>query len=294
MSITLRQITAFRTVAELHSFSRAAERLGTSQPALSAVIRDLETALGARLFDRTTRRVDLTEAGAAFAAHALPGLEQIAHAVEQVQDMRALRQGVVRVAAPPLLAATALPRVLADLARSHPGIQVRITDLGTDAIMAQIRAGQADLGLGTFPAGEDGFDRLPVLRDELMGFVAGDDPVQTLDWAALAQGPLITLTRESGIRLLTEVGFETAQAPLRPVHEVHQIGTALALVGAGLGRAVLPAYARAAAAGNVRAVPLSGPVVAREITLITARDRAASPATLAVRGAIRGALRAKG
>jgi DNA-binding transcriptional LysR family regulator len=292
VKITLRQIEAFAAVADLGSFSRAAERLGISQPTLSQVIRDLETALGVRLFDRTTRRVDLTEPGAAFAAQALPGVDQIARGVAHVQDMRVLRLGTVRVAAPPLLAATALPQVLAELSESHPGLTVKIADLGTDAIVTQIRTGQADLGLGTFPPGEDGLERLPVAQDQLMGFLHADSPLATCTWAELARGPLITLTRESGIRLLTEVGFESARVALRPAHEVHQVGTALALVAAGLGNAVLPAYARAAVGARpIRAVPLTGPVIARDITLITARDRAVSPATVAVRGVIRKALR---
>ncbi|SDI36420.1 LysR family transcriptional regulator [Lutimaribacter saemankumensis] len=295
MKITLRQIEAFQAVTELSSFSRAAERLGTSQPALSQVIRDLETALGARLFDRTTRRVDLTEAGSAFAAQALAGLEEIGRAVEQVQDLSLLRRGTVRVAAPPLLAATALPQALRKIAAAHPGIEVKITDLGTDAITEHVRNGQADLGLGTFPPGADGFDSMPVLRDELMVFVPRDAEHGPLTWSGLSKLDLITLTRESGIRLLTEVGFETAQVPLRPRHEVHQIGTALALVAGSLGCAVLPAYARAAVGERpIRAVPLTDPVIAREITLITARDRAASAATVAVRGTIRQVLRAMG
>jgi DNA-binding transcriptional LysR family regulator len=292
MKITLRQIEAFEAVNALGSFSRAAERLGTSQPALSQVIRDLENALDTRLFDRTTRRVELTEAGRAFAASALAGLDEITRAIAHVQDLGQLRRGTVRVAAPPLLAATALPQALVRLAETHPGLEIKISDLGTDAIMAQVRAGEADLGLGTFPPGGEDFDRLPVLRDELMVFAQADRPEISWTWDALADERLITLTRESGIRLLTEVGFETAQAALRPRHEVHQIGTALSLVAQGLGVAVLPAYARGAVAGRpIRALPLSAPVIAREITLITARDRAASAATLAVRGVIRQVLR---
>lgn len=292
MKITLRQIEAFEAVNALGSFSRAAERFGTSQPALSQVIRDLERALDTRLFDRTTRRVELTEAGRAFAASALTGLDEIARAIAHVQDLGQLRRGTVRVAAPPLLAATALPQALARLTTTHPGLELKIADLGTDAIMAQVRAGEAELGLGTFPPGEEGFERLPVLRDELMVFAPNDLPRADWTWAALADEQVITLTRESGIRLLTEVGFETAQAALRPRYEVHQIGTALSLVAQGLGVAVLPAYARAAVAERpIRAFPLTAPVVAREITLITARDRAASAATLAVRGVIRQVMR---
>lgn len=290
MTPTLRQIEAFRAVTETQSFSRAAARLGMAQPSLSQLIRDLETTLGTRLFDRTTRRVDLTEAGRAFAAPALAALTEIDRAVTTVQDLSALRRGTVTLAAPPLLAATVLPGVLADLGASHPGLTLRIMDLATDGIVAALRAGAADLGLGTFPPGLDGFDRVALLRDRLMVFDRAGAGAPPLRWADLTAGPVITLTRESGIRLLTEVGFETAETPFAPAHEVRQIATALALVRAGLGRAILPAYARAAAP-DLQAIPLQDPEIAREITLLTLRDRAPSAAALALRAALRSALR---
>ncbi len=85
--LNLRQIKCFQAVVELGNFSRAAERLHTSQAGISHAIRDLEALLGARLFDRTTRRVELTEAGRVFAAAALPGLAEIERAVDAVHDL---------------------------------------------------------------------------------------------------------------------------------------------------------------------------------------------------------------
>lgn len=286
MKPSLRQLECFQAVADLGSFSRAAERLNTTQPALSQAIRDLETGLGARLFDRTTRRVELTEAGRAFAPAALSALTEIDRAVSNVQDLASLRRGTLRIAAPPLLAGAALPAVIRETAALHPDLTLRIEDLGTDAIVGRVRSGEADLGLGTFHAGEDGVVLTPVLRDRLVAFVAADHPLAAgaeLPWAMLSGQPQVALTRESGLRLLAEVGFESAGLPFRPALEVHQIHTVLSLVEqAGL-IAVLPAYAAAAIHGRAIVTrPLGAPEIAREISLLRARDRAPSPAHVAV------------
>lgn len=296
MRPTLRQIECFQAVVELGNFSRAAERMNTTQANLSHTIRDLETGLGTRLFDRTTRRVDVTEAGRAFAAAALAGLAEIDRAVALVRDLGQLRRGLVRVAAPPLLCATILPRLIRDLAEAHPELELRIEDVTTDAILDQVRSGRADLGVGTFAAAESGLDSQTAIQDQLMVFCppghdfAGRDLVK---WADLGGEKVITLTRESNIRLLAEIGFDQAGLPLRPQLEVHQIHTALSLAESGAGVAILPAYAFAALRGRgIVARPLTDPAIIRDVRLITARDRTPSPATLAVRTMLRRTLRA--
>lgn len=293
--INLRQIKCFQAVVELGNFSRAAERLRTSQAGVSHAIHDLEALLGTRLFDRTTRRVELTEAGQIFAAGVLPGLAEIERAVESVRDLSELRTGLVRIAAPPLLGATVLPRLLQEVAKLHPSLRLRIEDVGTDLIVPRVRNGLYEIGIGTFNADEEGIDRQHVLSDRLMVFIEMNHPFKSLeevDWKALADQRVITLTRESNIRLLTEIGFETAGLPLRPHLEVHQIHTALSLVESGAGVAVLPTYAFAALNGRrIAARPLIGPAITRQVSIITARERTLSPATTAVRPLLRKILR---
>lgn len=293
--VNLRQIKCFQAVVELGNFSRAAERLHTSQAGVSHAIRDLEALLDARLFDRTTRRVELTEAGKVFAAGALHGLAAIERAIEEVHDLGQLKMGLVRIAAPPLLGSTVLPRLLQDVYGSHPNLKIRIEDIATDLIASRVRTGLCDLGVGTFSSDEDGLDMQRILRDRLMIFVQPGHPFcaqETVEWLQLADQDIITLTRESNIRLLTEVGFETVNLPLRPHLEVHQINTALSLVENSAGVAILPTYAFAAL--NRRAItarPLTAPDISRDISIITARDRSPSPATNAVRTALRRVLR---
>ena len=275
--INLRQVKCFQAVVELGNFSRAAERLRTSQAGVSHAIHDLEALSGTRLFDRTTRRVELTEAGQIFAAGVLPGLAEIERAVESVRDLSDLRTGLVRIAAPPLLGATVLPRLLQEVGKVHPNLKLRIEDVGTDLIVPRVRNGLYEIGIGTFNADEEGIDRQHVLSDRLMVFIQMEHPfksVEEVEWKSLHDQHVITLTRESNIRLLTEIGFETAGLPLRPHLEVHQIHTALSLVESGAGVAVLPTYAFAALNGRgVAARPLTNPALTRQVSIITARDR---------------------
>ncbi|MGO4833761.1 LysR substrate-binding domain-containing protein, partial [Rhizobiaceae sp. 2RAB30] len=240
------QIQQFLAVAELGSFSRASKRLGTAQPALSQAIRDLEAELSVRLFDRTTRRVELTDAGREFQNSTTKVMEELQHAVEGVHMLAERRRGRLRIAAPPLLASVVLPQAIAEFQKRHPGITVQLADVGTEQIVESVRSGKADCGLGTFSPAEDGIERLSLVRDSLMLFCdhrSHFNEAATVTWRELADRPLITLTRDSGIRLLVEVGFEMAEIPFKPSYEVTQVTTAIALVEAGLGIAVLPTYA---------------------------------------------------
>jgi len=285
MRITLKQIEAFLAVADSGNFSRAAVRLQSAQPAVSQAVKDLETELGVRLFDRTTRRVELTDAGREFQASAEKIVEDLGHAVTNLNDLAERRRGRIRIAAPPLLAAAVLPEAIAEFRREAPGIDVDLVDASTDEIIDAVRSGRAECGLGTFPPGGDQLERQSLTRDELMLFCHADAPLAARDrvaWSDLAGEPLVTLTRGSGIRLLTEVGFETAGIGLVPSHEVSHVTTAVALVEAGLGVAVLPTYALAAARnGALVGRPLAAPTIAREIQLIHASGRSVSPAVAA-------------
>ncbi len=280
MRPSLRQIEAFLTTAELGNFSRAAERLCMSQPALSQAVRDLEAMLDLPLFTRTTRRVTLTDAGHRFRDHALKGMEEIDRALRTARDTAALRLGHLRLAAPPLLAATIVPRAIAAFVATHPGVTFALADTGTEDILTRLRDGRADIGFGTFPPSGDNLARRIVLRDALTLAAPPDHPLAgtSPQWRDLAAYPLIPLTRDSGIRLLVELGFERATTPFRPAFEVAQITTALALTRAGLGLAILPGYALRDS--DLAAIPIAGPPIGREVVILTARDRTLPPAAL--------------
>ncbi len=286
MNVELRHLRGFMAVAEAGAFRRAAERLRISQPALSALIRDLEQQVGVSLFDRTTRRVEMTQAGREFMPQAEKLLADIDASLRGLTDLAQRRKGQVTVACAPLLGSVLLPGLIAAFTRAYPGVRVSLIDAGTDMIVDKVRGGEADLGIGTFAAGEAGISQTRLMHDTLMVFApateTGGRKRRSTTWAEIADAPLIALTRESGLRALVEMGFGGLGRPARPAYEVSHVTTAVALVEAGLGIAVLPAIARKIAHDRrVSLRELRGPQVGRDISLIAAAGRSLTPAAAA-------------
>jgi DNA-binding transcriptional LysR family regulator len=272
MDPTPRQLRAFLAVAEAGGFTAAARALRQAQSAISAHVRELEAVLGAALFRRTTRRVELTAAGAAFRPRAAALLADLDAARRAV--LAAAREQRLRVAIPPLLAATLLPGAMAALRRSHPALRIVPLEADTLRILDLVRGAEADLGIGTFPPGSTaGLAMAPLATDTLCLFcpaahplAAGSGPVP---WQAMAAEPEVALTPDSALRQLVDAA--RAAAGLRagtPAYEVRQIATALALVGAGLGLAALPEAAAPLAGPGLAMRRLRAPVITREITSI--------------------------
>ena len=281
MNITIRQLQAFLQVADAGNFTRAAERMHVAQPALSQHVRDLEDELSIRLFDRTTRRVELTEGGREFRHRAEKIVADIEHAARSAHEYAERKRGRITIAAPPLLAATILPWAMAEFARDFPGIEANLIESPSDRIVEQVRAGDIECGLGTFRSGEPGISRRVLCTDSLAVFCSNTHPLakqKRLNWRELEGLPLIAMTRDSNIRLLAELGCETAKTALIPRYEVSHITTALAMVEAGLGVSILPTYAQVAVRdARLKAIPLHRPQMTRDIVLITQSGHSPSP-----------------
>src|SRR5258708_6990847 len=135
MNITLPQLYGFKAVPDARTFTAAAHRFKVAQPALSLNIRDLESRLRARLFDRTTRRVERTAAGREFLESVAKLSIGVECAVQNDRDLADRRRGRLVVAAPPLLAALIVPGAIADYKKRFPGIEVTVVDAQTNVIV---------------------------------------------------------------------------------------------------------------------------------------------------------------
>lgn len=289
--LTLRQMEIFRAIAVSHSFSVAAERLGVSQPSLSASVRKMEAALQLELFHRTTRRVELTEAGQLFLDRAAPCLAAADALCADMKGFRVWQSGVVRVAAPPLLASAVLPRVIREFSIAAPGVQLEISDVGTADIIEMVRSGHASFGIGTFADDLPDLSSTVIMRDEAMLFCHRDHPAARdggLRWADIVELPQIALRPSSRLRTWIEEGFGQLGLTLTPAYEVNQISTVMALVSENVGVSVLPAYARAMIGhGPLVGVRLTQPVIVREISLLHASGRRLAPPAKAFADIIR-------
>ena len=291
MNFSLRQLRAFSAVARGASFTRAAERLHLSQPALTVQIRELESALGVRLFDRSTRHVRLTAIG----RDLLPALERVLADLDAVgEDTRALaagHRGRVRVAALPSICATRLPQAIARLKRDHPGIRVELRDTVAQRILALVAAEEVDFGIGSFERVERGLELGAWTTDRLAAVFQKGHPLArrpTLRLADLADSPLIFMDAQSSVRAHVERALGARGIARTPAFEVTYMSTAVGLVRAGLGVSLLPTSAlELALASDLRVRPLSDPALKRRISIVRRSGRTLSPAAERLIAALR-------
>lgn len=173
---TLRQYVA---IAKAGHMTRAAQSLGVTQPALSAMIKKLEAETGAELLHRTGRGVDLTEAGRLFLEHAQDAIRRADAGVQAVREMMGLERGSIRVGGGATAVTYLLPRVVRDVRSEHPGLRFYVREAGSSAVAAAVLNGELDLGIVTLPMRESESAELvvtPLVEDELRLIVPPDSP----------------------------------------------------------------------------------------------------------------------
>lgn len=282
MNVTLRQLRAFVLVGRLGSFTKAAQALHVTQSALSLLIRELESVIGTRLFDRTTRNVSLTSAGGEFFASTRRMLDDLEHAIGNVDKLIAKERGRVVIAAPLVLSSTLLPPIVAAFRTEFPGIELVLNDSLPGEVLPQVKTGTADLGIGTFSGSEEGLQRVFLFKEALVAVFPASHAFASairLTWRDLAKVPILALRRGSVFRDLAERGAAAAGAVLNPAFEADYVGSLMGLADAGLGVAIVPGYATALAdPSRLRWRRLEKPVVEREVLMVHRVGPALSPA----------------
>lgn len=298
MNVTLRQIRAFAAVARLGRFSLAAQHLHVTQSALSMLIRQLERELGLRLFDRHTRMVRLTEAGAEFLPVAEKTLGDLESAVAQSRSLATLRRGRVSVATSTVLAGTLLPWAVREFAARHPGIRCVVKDCAEEEIRRRVRVGDVDFGIGTALDADPEVTEVPLIQDRLVALVGAKHPLadrREISWRELAAHPLIVLGSGSPLRAMVDRALADANVRVEPAYEVSFSSTVISMVAAGLGVAALPVNARQVSPKvTVHARPLIRPTVPRRVCLFMRREVAPTPAAAAFQEFLQGYVRRGG
>ena len=284
MKATLRQIEGFLAACETRSFSRAAERLHMTQSAFSQLIRELEAGLDAKLFERTTRRLALTDVARTIAPRLAAAVSSIGEAWQEVRAANRLDGGHLQIAALPTLAVGPVTDVLADLRRRHPKVTATVLEGGNAELLAAVLDRRADIAIcGTLDAPPPPLSFEILFREPLVAVVARGHalaPHKTVGWPALAAEPLILLPAQSTLRAQVDAAFARHGLDGTPACEVASPFTALSMARAGLGVAILPPIAlRGAPAGeDVASLALTDPVPERHIALCRRRDREEAPA----------------
>lgn len=244
--MTLRQYEYLIAVAEEHSFTRAAERLLVSQPALSHQIKVLESSIGGPLLDRLARTVEVTPLGAAFLPHAVAAVRSTDEATRAARSVGRLTGGELRVATLQSIALGIIPAAIRAWRREHPRVRVQIREfMHIDLLAADMLHGGADVAIGPEPSGWTGMC-WSLGPEEFMVILPYDDPGLPADGRpislrSLADRAWVLYSPDFGLNPFVSAACARVGFTPRAAVRTHHTATAIELAAAGLGPALVPA-----------------------------------------------------
>lgn len=274
---TLDQVRAFVVVAEELHFGRAAERLQMTQPPLSRQVQKLERAVGARLFERDNRKVELTTAGEAFLIEGRRLLTLAGGALERARRISAGSAGTIRIGFTATAAFSVLPSLLNIVSETYPDIHLDLFESVTSEQTSKLIDGELDLGLARPPFDKATFASRLLHREDLLLALPEGHPISRLHRPVraddLANEPLIMSSVLEADYLADPVVRLFPIASENVVHSVREVLTMLCLVAAGRGVALVPASADRLGITGVRLRLIEGlPEQPVELHLLWSRE----------------------
>jgi LysR family transcriptional regulator, transcription activator of glutamate synthase operon len=286
-AMELRQLRAFVQVANAGTFTRAADELHLAQSAVSQAVGRLEAELGFELLRRTSRGVELTEAGTAVferARDVVAGADAIR---ADLAALRGLLEGTVALGTMLPPGPIDLPGLLASFHAAHPGIAVRVREGSAPEILALLRRGELDVAFtGVRPERlDDGLAGEQMLSEELLLIAPPDHDLGTRALADLTDVPFVGYRRGSALRDTIDDALRAAAAEPQIVFESDELVSVRELVARSLGLSIVPRSTVDAEGPEVAAIPIG---LERPLTLVW-RERRRPPAAAAFLGFVRAA-----
>ena len=279
--VNIKHLKAFIALAtELH-FTRAAERVCLTQPALSSLIQQLEQDFGIQLVRRHTRQVELTPAGEEFRDTAEKLVADFEQAIYDVKTYKSIKRGRLDIAVLPSVCSSLLPRVLKRFNSDYPDIRLNIQDCAGQEIINALNEKRIDFGI-CYAQSDKEVEALTLIKDAMVVVCSDTHTLakeKSVKWAQLANQPVIAMNKGTTIRTLIDSTALAQDMKLDIILEPMQMTSAFAYAEAGLGVAVLPSSGvPARMSPGLRAIELTHPVVERNISLLRRRGVALSPA----------------
>lgn len=292
MNVSLRQLRVFVAVAESSSFSRAADALALTQPAVSRNVTDLEQVMGLQLLHRTTREVELTEAGRLLLGNVSRVLEDLDACLQEVRGLATQRKGRVKVASSPTLSAHLLPQCIARGKQQMPDVNIQLLDRIQSDVLLSVRSGEVDFGVVIDPSEKQNLDAQTIVAEPFCLVCLSSHRLarkKEVHWSDLAGESLVLLDHASGSRRLIDAALQAHGAAASVVQDVGHTATIYSMVQQGLGLSVVPRLAIPVGWGKQAATSSKSagsavllsrrlvPRVQRSIMLVKRQQRELSP-----------------
>jgi LysR family transcriptional regulator, cyn operon transcriptional activator len=283
-SVLLRHIRYLIAVAEQGNFTRAAETLRVSQPALSQQIRQLEDDLGGQLFDRSGRTVRLTDFGLAYVGYARQALLDLEAGQRALHDVRDLSRGHVRLAITPTFTEYLVAPLVGQFRALHPGISIEIAEMSLEAIETALGDDQVDLAIGFSDVRSDDIEVAPLFAERLTLVAGGAHPLTrasgAIEPARLAELDLALLTSNFVARGYADEYFRLHRIKPRIALQANSISAVLKIVRRGEIATILPGAMRHEHR-DLSYVPLDPPFAPRTVALLRRRGAYRTVASVA-------------
>jgi DNA-binding transcriptional LysR family regulator len=274
----LRHLRYFAAVARHLSFTAAAESLGVAQPPLSQQIRDLEAEVGTALFERTTRRVTLTRAGADFLAQALDILDKSGEAIGRARAIGAGAAGIVNVGLTGSMLAGPLGRAIRDFSVAYPDVDLRIHEMSPDRQISMLKAGETDISfLRSPPRDLDLASERAWCETVTLVLPKGHHLARmpAVDLADLSRERFVFLRLSDSLfaKYLWECCVAAGFTP-NITHQVVEAASLTSLVATGLGIAIIPEFVARLAHADVVYKPIRGKPIHADVYALWPREKA--------------------
>ncbi len=273
----LKQLEYFIMLSQELHFTRAAEKLGITQPSLSQQIRLLEHEIGMPLFDRVGKKTMLTEAGRALLHHGYNVFHELAQARAVISELQGLKRGSLKVGALLTVVNYLLPPTIAGFHTSYPNVELSVLGLRTGDIYNGLLQNELDLGIVFLPMEHEDLETIPLYQENLALAVAANHPIAQSAFATLdilKETPSILLPNTYFLRQLIDEQCRLLAFTPQPVLEMTTMESIITMVSQGIGVTILPkGYLDYIHDPHIRTIPLQNPMLTTQIGIVYRKNK---------------------
>lgn len=279
MKVNLKLLGTFLAVAQNASFRKAAEQVSLSLPAVSMQIKQLEEQLGVALFQRTTRKVELTQEGEQLMISGRKAMAELEAGMTLIQHAADVQQGRLSFACVPTVSSSLLPAILTTFASKYPAVRVHVRELANKDLLEAVRRRDVDFAIGMVQERKSELDFAPVFVDEYCALLPRwyrDGDRTHISLRELARSPLLKLAGSTAFREHVDEALRANGIEIETNYEFVHVSTLVAMAEAGLGVALLPRVAIPRKT-PLKVARVSEPALSRTIAIVTIRGHSLSP-----------------
>lgn len=269
-----RLLEYFLAVCEELHFTRAAEKLGISQPTLSQQIRLLENRVGLPLFHRIGKKTHLSEAGHILRKHSINAFHELEQAMTAIGELKGMQRGTLRIGCS---GNHLMIRTLIAFHSQYPGIDLSVTELATEETKEGLLNNQLDVGVVFLPPEDDDLVCIPLYTEELQLLVSDQLPIAqaaSVSFMDLRQLPLLTLQSKYYVRQLFDQYCAKAGFTIQPILELSTLESLVEMAKHGVGGAILPkSYVSSLSDLSIRCLPIVDPVPQKTVGAVYRKEK---------------------